>query len=71
MLPVGDDCDAGLGGTATASLCHILNSLSLSDRQHVQAIVNKGALPRIVAIGRCDGGQRGYSQLTRFTRTKC
>lgn len=59
MLPVGDDCDAGLDVTTTVSLCHILNSLSLSDRQHVHAIVNEGALPRIVCIGRCDGRSAG------------
>lgn len=56
MLPVGDDCGAGLGVTATVSLCHILNNLSLSGQQHVRAIVNAGALPRIVTIGRCEAG---------------
>lgn len=62
MLPVGDDCGAGLGGTATVSLCHILNSLSLSDRQHARAIVNEGALPRIVGISRCEGGSAGAAR---------
>lgn len=59
MLPVGDDCGAGLGVTTTVALCHILNSLSLSERQHAQAIVNEGALPRIVDLGRCGGRSVG------------
>lgn len=50
MLPVGEDC--GLGVTATVSLCHILNNLSLSERQHARAVVTEGALPRIVDLGR-------------------
>lgn len=54
MLPVDDDYGANLGVTATVSLCQVLNSLSLSNRQHVQALVNQGALPRIVGISRSD-----------------
>lgn len=65
MLPVGDNYGTDLGVTATVALCHILNILSLSDRQHVRAMVNQGALPRIVGISRS-----GCSLLTRFVRRK-
>lgn len=51
MLP-GNGCTA-------VSVCHILTNLSLSDRQHAGAIVNEGALPRIVGISRRDGGSVG------------
>lgn len=71
MLPVGDDCGAGLGVTATVSLCHILNTLSLSERQHVRAIVNEGALPRIVGLGRCDGGSVGASRCSPGLLEQC
>eukprot|EP00066_Takifugu_rubripes_P022491 XP_011611757.1 PREDICTED: plakophilin-2 [Takifugu rubripes] len=51
MLP-GDD---GPADATAVSVCLILNHLSLSDRQHVGAIVKEGALPRIVGISRRDG----------------
>lgn len=60
MLPelvgmlTNDDAGAELPDEVTASLCHILNSLSQSDRQHVGAIVNEGALPKIIDISSRD-----------------
>lgn len=54
MLP--DDVDGGNGSDTqlpaevTASLCHILNNLSQSDKQHVRAIINEGGLPKLIGI---------------------
>lgn len=65
MLPGDDDDDGGSGGDTqlpaevTASLCHILNNLSQSDKQHVRAIINEGGLPKIIGIstrGSSDSG---------------
>lgn len=53
MLP-NDDTGSNLPTEVTASLCHILNNLSQSDRQHVRAIVNEGALPKIINISHTD-----------------
>lgn len=55
MLP-NDDSDTQLPAEVTASLCHILNNLSQSDKQHVKAIVNEGALPKIISISVADTG---------------
>lgn len=55
MLPGGD----GPADATAVSVCLILNHLSLSNRQHVGAIVKEGALPRIVDISRRDGGSVG------------
>lgn len=55
MLP-GDD---GPADATAVSVCLILNHLSLSNRQHVGAIVKEGALPRIVGISRRDGRSVG------------
>lgn len=55
MLP-NDNGDTQLPAEVTASLCQILNNLSQSDKQHVRAIVNEGALPKIVSISGSDTG---------------
>ncbi|KAM3588118.1 uncharacterized protein V6R79_021657 [Siganus canaliculatus] len=55
MLP-DDDTGTDLPTEVTASLCHILSSVSLSDKQHVNAIVNEGALPKIIGISSIDSG---------------
>lgn len=55
MLP-NDDTGSILPTEVTASLCHILNNLSQSDRQHVRAIVNERALPNIISISCRDNG---------------
>lgn len=55
MLPGND----GPADATAVSVCLILNHLSLSNRQHVGAIVKEGALPRIVGISRRDGGSVG------------
>ncbi|XP_042367292.1 plakophilin-2 isoform X2 [Plectropomus leopardus] len=49
MLP-NDDTGTDLPTEVTASLCHILTNLSQSDKEHVRAIVNHGALPKIINI---------------------
>ncbi|XP_029681183.1 plakophilin-2 [Takifugu rubripes] len=63
MLP-GDD---GPADATAVSVCLILNHLSLSDRQHVGAIVKEGALPRIVGISRrdCRNGPSRAGQAAR------
>lgn len=55
MLP-NDDTGTDLPSEVTVSLCHILNDLSQSAPQHVRAIVNQGALPKILSISRKDSG---------------
>ena len=55
MLP-NDDTGTDLPTEVTAYLCHILNNLSQSNRQHVKAIVNEGALPKIINISSQDSG---------------
>lgn len=55
MLP-NDDTGTDLPSEVTAHLCHILNNLSQSNRQHVRAIVNEGALPKIINISSQDNG---------------
>ncbi|XP_051248985.1 plakophilin-2 [Dicentrarchus labrax] len=55
MLP-NDDTGTDLPTEVTTFLCQILNALSQSDRQHVRAIVNQGALPKIINISSKDNG---------------
>ncbi|XP_071765755.2 plakophilin-2 [Centroberyx gerrardi] len=55
MLP-NDDTGTDLPTEATASLCHILVNLSQNDTQHIKAIVNHGALPKIINISTKDNG---------------
>uniref|UniRef100_A0A4W6CMG2 Plakophilin 2 n=1 Tax=Lates calcarifer TaxID=8187 RepID=A0A4W6CMG2_LATCA len=55
MLP-NNDTGTDLPTEVTASLCHILINLSQSDMQHVRAIVNQGALPKIINISSKDNG---------------
>ncbi|KAG8005644.1 Plakophilin-2 [Nibea albiflora] len=55
MLP-NDDTGTDLPTEVTVSLCHILINLCQSDRQHVRAIVNQGALPKIINISNKDNG---------------
>ena len=55
MLP-NDDTGTDLPTEVTASLCRILINLSRIDRQHVRAIVNQGALPKIINISSKDSG---------------
>ncbi|XP_074481371.1 plakophilin-2 [Sebastes fasciatus] len=55
MLP-NDDSGTDLPTEVTASLCQTLTNLSQSDKQHVRAIVNQGALPKIINISSKDNG---------------
>ncbi|XP_070709866.1 plakophilin-2 [Pempheris klunzingeri] len=55
MLP-NDDTATDLPTEVTAALCHILINLSQSDVQHVRAIVNHAALPKIINISSKDNG---------------
>ncbi|XP_070848340.1 plakophilin-2 [Chaetodon trifascialis] len=55
MLP-NDDTSTDLPTEVTVSLCHILNNLSQSDSQHVRAIFNEGALPKIINISSRNNG---------------
>ncbi|KAG7222181.1 hypothetical protein INR49_016579 [Caranx melampygus] len=55
MLP-NDDTGTDLPTAVTCCLCHILTNLSQSDSQHVRAIVNQGALPKIINISSKDKG---------------
>ncbi|XP_054480645.1 plakophilin-2 [Anoplopoma fimbria] len=55
MLP-NDDTATDLPTEVTASLCHTLNNLSQTDTQHVKAIVNQGALQKIINISSKDNG---------------
>ncbi|XP_031169469.1 plakophilin-2 isoform X1 [Sander lucioperca] len=55
MLP-NDDTGTEQPTEVTASLCHTLINLCQSDRQHVRAIVNRGALPKIINISSKDNG---------------
>lgn len=74
MLPEDDFDDDGGGDTqlpveVTTSLCHILNNLSQSDKQHVRAIVNEGGLPKIIGIstsGSSDNGSVWQGQRLAF-----
>ncbi len=54
MLP-NDDTNTDLPTEVTASLCHILINLSQSSTQYVRAIVNQGALPKIINISKDSG----------------
>lgn len=70
MLP-NDDTGTDLSTDATSCLCHILNNLSQSNSQHVRAIVNQGALPKIINISSKDNGwvvftsTKNYNNRTR------
>ncbi|XP_028426517.1 plakophilin-2 [Perca flavescens] len=55
MLP-NDDTSTEQPTEVTASLCHTLINLCQSDWQHVRAIVNQGALPKIINISSKDNG---------------
>ncbi|XP_039996726.1 plakophilin-2 isoform X2 [Xiphias gladius] len=55
LLP-NNDTGTDLPTEATASLCDILINLSQSDPEHVRAIVNRGALPKIINISSKDNG---------------
>ncbi|XP_071358648.1 plakophilin-2 [Trachinotus anak] len=55
MLP-NDDTGTDLPTEVTACLCHILINLSQSNSQHVRAIINQGALPKIINISSKDSG---------------
>ncbi|XP_044041402.1 plakophilin-2 [Siniperca chuatsi] len=55
MLP-NDDTGIDLPTEVTSSLCHILINLSQSNTQHIRAIVNQGALPKIINISSRDNG---------------
>ncbi|KAM6896626.1 plakophilin-2 isoform 2-T2 [Lycodopsis pacificus] len=55
MLP-NDDTGTDLPTEATASLCHTLTNLSQSNAQHVRAVVNQGALKKIINISNKDSG---------------
>uniref|UniRef100_UPI0037E962C8 plakophilin-2 n=1 Tax=Semicossyphus pulcher TaxID=241346 RepID=UPI0037E962C8 len=55
MLP-HDDSSTDLPTELTASLLHILINLSQSNTQNIRALVNQGALPRIVNISSKDNG---------------
>ncbi|TKS90877.1 Plakophilin-2 [Collichthys lucidus] len=55
MLP-NDDTGTDQPTEVTVTLCHILINLCQSDRQHVKAIVNQGALPKIINISNKDNG---------------
>lgn len=65
MLP-NDDAGTELPDEVTASLCHILNSLSQGDRQHVRDIVNEGALPKIIDISSRDSRLAGVYIITQY-----
>lgn len=60
MLP-NDDTGTDLPTDVTVSLCHILINLSQSDKLHVKAIVNAGALPKIINISSKDNGLAPHS----------
>uniref|UniRef100_A0A8C8ET93 Plakophilin 2 n=1 Tax=Oncorhynchus tshawytscha TaxID=74940 RepID=A0A8C8ET93_ONCTS len=55
MLP-NSDTSTDLPTEVTVSLCHILINLSQDETQHVRAIVNHGALPKIINISAKDSG---------------
>uniref|UniRef100_A0A8C7SJZ6 Plakophilin 2 n=1 Tax=Oncorhynchus mykiss TaxID=8022 RepID=A0A8C7SJZ6_ONCMY len=55
MLP-NSDTSTDLPTEVTVSLCHILINLSQDETQHVRAIVNHGALPKIINISAEDNG---------------
>ncbi|XP_014009016.2 plakophilin-2 [Salmo salar] len=55
MLP-NSDTSTDLPTEVTVSLCHILINLSQDETQHVRAIVNHGALPKIINISANDNG---------------
>uniref|UniRef100_A0A667WSY9 Plakophilin 2 n=1 Tax=Myripristis murdjan TaxID=586833 RepID=A0A667WSY9_9TELE len=55
MLP-NNDTGSDVPTEVTASLCHILINLSQNETQHVKAILNHGALPKIINISTKDTG---------------
>ncbi|XP_029969528.1 plakophilin-2 [Salarias fasciatus] len=48
-------------GEVTTSLCQILLNLSQSDVKHVKAIVNLGALPKIMSVANADNSRAGHA----------
>ncbi|KAL6116842.1 pkp2 [Pungitius sinensis] len=66
MLP-NDDTGTDLPTEVTASLCQILINLSQGDTQQVRAILNQGALQKIINISSKD---RGYGP-TRAGQAAC
>lgn len=64
MLPRNDTYDddaTSLPGEVTASLCQTLINLSQSDVKNVKAIINYGALPKIISISSTDSGRAGQA----------
>lgn len=61
MLPRNDGDDDSLPGEVTTSLCQTLINLSQSDVKNVKAIVNYGALPKIIDISSTDSGRAGQA----------
>ncbi|KAL0962977.1 hypothetical protein UPYG_G00347930 [Umbra pygmaea] len=55
MLP-NSDMGIDLPTDVTLSLCNILINLCQADKQHVRAMVNHGALPKIINISTKDNG---------------
>ncbi|KAM3859005.1 plakophilin-2 [Diretmus argenteus] len=55
MLP-NNDTGKDLPTEVTTSVCHILINLSQNQTQHVKAIVNHGALPKVINISTKDNG---------------
>ncbi|XP_029318112.1 plakophilin-2 isoform X2 [Cottoperca gobio] len=55
MLP-NDDTGTDLPTEVTATLCNTLVNLSQCDTQHVRAVFNQGALPKIINISSKDNG---------------
>ncbi|KAI3366778.1 hypothetical protein L3Q82_009438, partial [Scortum barcoo] len=72
MLP-NDDTGTDLPTDVTGSLCHILINLSQYNFQNVRAIVNQGALPKIINISSKDNGlvcvHRPHTSLQNQGRT--
>lgn len=54
MLP-GDSSEV------TTSLCQVLVNLSRADAKHVKAIVNLGALPKVMGVANKDNGRAGHA----------
>ncbi|KAG5267347.1 hypothetical protein AALO_G00220700 [Alosa alosa] len=55
MLP-SSDMGTDLPMDVTVSLCHVLINLCQADTQSVRAVVNHGALPKIISISTRDNG---------------
>ena len=55
MLP-NSDTSADLPADVTVSLCYIFINLCQADTQSIRAVVNHGALPKIISISSKDHG---------------